>query len=454
MARPVDKTLGPAWPGQSGEYAISKPRLENRRQIPALTGLRFFAAFFILFAHACNWLAPFQNSNIGTYFSFVAMYGMPLFFVLSGFVIHYNYRDLFAKAGWGRAICEFGAARFARLYPLYACLLVVALAADSFFHNNYGMTKTALSILGWFLTLTQSWLYLVYDGKLIIHQLFPLSWSISTEMFFYLAYAVLLFAVLAVFRRFRRPMLICVLYAFVVFTTLLYAYMNLGTILNFAARHVPDYIGNGPDGVPTDHSFVRWLLYFSPYGRVFEFFMGCFVAQAFMEWDSKPVSAAEHRYGVLAIWAAMACLAVAGLLVLRVFDLPLLNAYAGIFANNFLCAPAIAVLLFCTARYDTSFARWMSAPVLVALGETSYSIYLVHEWTLRIFVLGPEPFTRFWAVVAAFRIVVAIAFTLVVAYGTYRLIEVPGRSRVRGTLRRLIARAFDRVNPKDAKSGN
>ena len=95
----------------------------------------------------------------------------------------------------------------------------------------------------------------------------------------------------------------------------------------------------------------------------------------------------------------------------------------------------------------------LSAPFLVALGETSYSIYLVHEWTLRIFVQAPEPLTRFWAIVAAFRVTAAIAFTLVVAYGTYRLIEMPGRTRVRGVLRRLIARAFDRVGPKDAEAG-
>src|SRR5207249_9141221 len=71
-------------------YTVAVPPSQSLPQIPALTGLRFFAAFFILFAHAVDWLAQFQNSNIRQNFSFVAMYGMPLFFVLSGFVIHYN----------------------------------------------------------------------------------------------------------------------------------------------------------------------------------------------------------------------------------------------------------------------------------------------------------------------------------------------------------------------------
>ena len=110
------------------------------QQIPALTGLRFFAAFFILFAHSADWLAQFQDSEIRRNFAFVAMYGMPLFFVLSGFVIHYNYRRLFMSHGVSRATCEFAAARFARLFPLYLCLLLVAIAADNFFGRveNYG----------------------------------------------------------------------------------------------------------------------------------------------------------------------------------------------------------------------------------------------------------------------------------------------------------------------------
>jgi hypothetical protein len=38
---------------------------------------------------------------------FMAMFGMPLFFVLSGFVIHYNYRRLFLTQPFGRAIYAF-----------------------------------------------------------------------------------------------------------------------------------------------------------------------------------------------------------------------------------------------------------------------------------------------------------------------------------------------------------
>jgi peptidoglycan/LPS O-acetylase OafA/YrhL len=103
----------------------------TRPNIPALTGLRFFAAFCILFAHAVEWLAQFQDSQVRTNFTFVSIYGMPLFFVLSGFVIHYNYSHLFKSRLVARATAEFAAARFARLFPLYLCFLLVAVAAAS-----------------------------------------------------------------------------------------------------------------------------------------------------------------------------------------------------------------------------------------------------------------------------------------------------------------------------------
>jgi len=79
-------------------------RVGGLPSIPALTGLRFFAAFLILFAHAFDWIARFTDTNWRGYFSFVAMYGMPLFFVLSGFVIHYNYRRLFQSQTIARAM--------------------------------------------------------------------------------------------------------------------------------------------------------------------------------------------------------------------------------------------------------------------------------------------------------------------------------------------------------------
>ena len=120
--------------------------------------------------------------------------GMTLFFVLSGFVIHYNYNATITRPGGTRA---FFVARFARLYPLYILLFLfdfsyTGLTAHSACGQIGAPDEHWLS-LAFYLTLTQSWLYAVICRASLPYQYGPVaavSWSISVEMFFYLAYVV------------------------------------------------------------------------------------------------------------------------------------------------------------------------------------------------------------------------------------------------------------------------
>ncbi len=414
------------------------PRLEHLPQIPALTGLRFFAAFSILFAHAVDWLAQFQNSNVRQEFTFVAMYGMPLFFVLSGFVIHYNYGKLFMSRGIARATCEFAAARFARLFPLYFFFLLLALCADDFLGKVYNRWDLAAQILGYYLTLTQSWWYLIYEKQSIIYWLFSVSWSISTEMFFYAAYVAVVFGILLL-RGARAAMMATIGFAVVATLMFIASRYYLSEILSLAQRHVADYIGMGAG---FEHSFYRWLFYFSPYARVFEFFMGCLTAHAFMMLRNRPVTEYERQFANFVLIVALSSLALFGALYLNAIPLGTVNAYVQHLSLDFLCAPAIAIIMFHVGRYDTSFTRFLSSPTLVALGDTSYSIYLVHSWTLRIFNHPAPQWSWIWGVDAVARVLFGIVLTLLVSYATYHLVEVPSRVWLRKKLGRVIAIGF------------
>ena len=73
--------------------------LSSREPLPALTGLRFVAAFSVLIGHSAYWVAAFPQD-----------------------MIHYNYGRYFAVAFVNSAVI-FTIARFARLYPLYILLL-------------------------------------------------------------------------------------------------------------------------------------------------------------------------------------------------------------------------------------------------------------------------------------------------------------------------------------------
>jgi peptidoglycan/LPS O-acetylase OafA/YrhL len=424
----------------AGEASPGRKAVVGRRQIPALTGLRFFAAFFILIAHAGDWIAQFQDSDISKYISVMAIYGMPLFFVLSGFVIHYNYRDLFIRQPIARAICEFAAARFARLYPLFFVFFLLAVAVDSLPQKLYNAPDLMLPILGYYLTLTQSWWYIIYQHQSIIYWIFSVSWSISTEMYFYLVYAVLVFALLAICRR-GRAFYAGIAYALLVACGLWLIYDHLPGLLARAERFVPDYLPMQP---AFEHSFYRWLFYFSPYVRVLEFILGCLTAEAFIGALHKDIAATEQRLGNIALAGALGFLVILGLLYQGAIGAPIMIDYVRFSALNFLCAPAIAVVMFCVARYQSRFARLMAAPAMVALGETSYSIYLVHSWTLRLFERPAPSLTVYWGADTVWRILCGVGFTLLVSYATYRLIEVPARTRLRRGLRRVIAVVFDR----------
>src|SRR5215467_9103842 len=93
---------------------------EKLGDLPALTGLRFFAAFFILVGHGTRMmlkLTPEPQLALAIASTFLEI-GMELFFVLSGFVIHYNYADI-GHDPTRRNLAKFYIARLARIYPLY-----------------------------------------------------------------------------------------------------------------------------------------------------------------------------------------------------------------------------------------------------------------------------------------------------------------------------------------------
>ena len=87
--------------------------------IPALTGVRFAAALLVLTGHSVHIMRfPGPPPYWHVLLSQLTGLGMPLFFVLSGFVIHYNYWDT-VYAQRLRGSYNFFVARFARLYPMY-----------------------------------------------------------------------------------------------------------------------------------------------------------------------------------------------------------------------------------------------------------------------------------------------------------------------------------------------
>src|SRR5262249_28446197 len=146
-----------------------------------------------------------------------------------------------------------------------------------------------VSALPYFLSFMQSWFYTLIDGVPVVSAIgggSPLTWSISTEWFFYLTYPLIAICVL----RLRTVSgtivaigLWCV--AWSMLASLLYE--NAGTMDAWAIARWPlhgSQFENGQD------SFSRWLLYMSPYVRIGEFILGCLVAELYLKLSRIAVS--------------------------------------------------------------------------------------------------------------------------------------------------------------------
>ncbi len=162
----------------------SRPSIavEKLGDLPPLTGLRFFAAFFVFVGHATPMMLKLSPSPqlVINVTNCIIEVGMELFFVLSGFVIHYNYADI-GRPPNSQNLARFYIARFARIYPLYVLFLVLL-------HVLYGGDLRATAF---FLGMTQSWVFVLFGGvPLYAHLSAFITWSISTEWFFYCLYPV------------------------------------------------------------------------------------------------------------------------------------------------------------------------------------------------------------------------------------------------------------------------
>lgn len=329
--------------------------------IASLDGLRFIAAGTVLFSHGFYYILLFEQAQNVTWYNapFVAAanIGMTLFFVLSGFVIHYNYGSSVSLPGGFRA---FFVARFARLYPLF--LLVFVISTVEAFRTADGKGDL-VGPIPLYLTFTQSWWFWVFGDRAASEaysNATGLMWSLSTEAFFYLSYPLLapLLRRLAGARLVIIGCIVALIGAGLAYELTEYrGYLN-----NWAAL----YTGN-PQAA---RQFSHWLIYNSPWIRVFEFLIGAATAQFVMTTKLDPARAAAAGSAALAV-------IVVSYVYCNVMLLPMSGAITTCVAGAF------GILMGASAVKGNVFSRILSNRWMVFGGEASYSLYLLHYWVLH-----------------------------------------------------------------------
>jgi peptidoglycan/LPS O-acetylase OafA/YrhL len=197
----------------------SAPRLDS------IESLRGVAALLIVMYHLVELLAlptPSVLNVIRTHFGL----GVPLFYVLSGFVLAWGCAD--RLAGGRDQIVAFYVRRFFRIAPLFYAVLILWRGAGALLWS-WSTPSQALALNVFFL-------FGLVPGE---HEsLVMAGWSIGVEMLFYLAFPVLLVFLRGVITTAAGFLLACVLSAAVYnsFETIgqgAYGYMNLFTQLPF-----------------------------------------------------------------------------------------------------------------------------------------------------------------------------------------------------------------------------
>jgi hypothetical protein len=372
--------------------------MARREDIPSLTGLRGVAACSVLFGHAVGTVFSYEPAL----WSFAARFdyfGMSLFFVLSGFVIHYNYADLFQAEPLQIAVRQFFIARFARLYPLYAVAIFCALPMIPVPFSKWVVLS--------YLTMTQSWFNVEYA-------VFPATWSISTEWFFYLAFIPLTMIVV----RLRKATAIIT-----IFVALSIAVIGGLSLVNALWRDqvtalATDWFWHGDQVSP---GVWGWLIYFAPYLRVTDFVVGMLMAQAYRMRDTDWMPPWLLPCGLLWI-----------VIVGMTSWLPRWEALETL-VPNFLYVLATGPLMLHVSARNSWLSRFLSSPPMIFLGEISYSIYI---WSFFVITMlagllaSAHPITIQY-VNSGLKVIAICGVTIVVAYGSYNLIEAPARRWIR-----------------------
>ncbi len=358
----------------------------RRPPLPALTGLRTLLAMSIVFFHFkppyMGALSPIFDNG----FIFVGF-----FFLLSGFILAYNYAD---RPTLNKR--EFWIARFSRLYPVYLLGLAVSfqmLRSEWGAHSRaefwQGVVLTPLLLQGWVPGLATFWN--------------TVAWTLSCEVMLYLAFPYLVRIPLP-----RHPgrlvALFLALWAVGLVPHLWYTAMN------------PDHLAAAADRYTS-----TWLI------RILKYTPPCYICTFLAG-----ITLARLQSQLALREARSLFLAAASLLGLGLCLYVFLTRLPYILLHGGLLMP-----LFAALTLGLSGTNWIASALafrpLVYVGRSTFCLYLLHfnAYMLlqsghvmeRLHLSALDPWISYLAVI-------------VLALGAHSFVEIPARKAITRVFRR------------------
>ena len=342
--------------------------------IKPLTSLRFIFALLVFFSHLqflengesnlLNWL--YTNIFVEGYI------GVSFFFILSGFIIAYNYQDsILEKKG---TVSAFYKKRFARIYPLHILTFILTLpyAYNVFVENIYSGIAKALTNL----TLTQSF---ILDREYFFSFNAP-SWSISDEMFFYCLFPILILKIPSL-NRVKK-----------------YAVLSFVILFPLISFFVPE-------------SYHRAIFYINPLFRLVDFVIGIILFNIFRQMSAKKYSA-KWNFNIIEISVII--------LFLAFFSFHQYIPQAAKYSFYYWIPMSLIVLVF--AHQKGIISRLLSNKIFIHLGKLSFGFYLYHQIILKYIIFFNHKIYH----LNNYQIIVfVLTFTLLISHFSYKYYEQP-----------------------------
>jgi peptidoglycan/LPS O-acetylase OafA/YrhL len=307
-------------------------------RLEQLTGLRFFAALFVLLSHLEFLQDP--GSPIRGLASTVfreGYCGVTFFYVLSGFILSHTYGDQLSAGEISR--WRYLMLRVVRIFPLH---LAIALPFALLALKRSGAGEIPTIALNF--TLLQSW----SSDRAVHFSLNSVSWSLSDELFFYTAFIWLVAC------GSRTLLALAVAWA-----------LAAATYAAALGAHPAPEAGH-------------WALYVMPLTRLLDFMVGMLMYRLFLRQEAS--NAAVSTISVR--WTFIELAVIAGLLA-AMFAFPRYGVpQTWRYELAYLPIMTASVYIFALGRGLLS--RGLATPLAVFLGNASFALYMIHQpLTLR-----------------------------------------------------------------------
>jgi peptidoglycan/LPS O-acetylase OafA/YrhL len=319
--------------------------------------------------------------------------GVTFFFVLSGFIMAYTYRDKFQSLD-GNELKSFYIKRLSKVYPLHVLtfLISIPLMYATNFETNF--PSALLNVF-----LMQS--YFPIGGQIFAFN--ALSWFLSDIVIFYLATPFLIFGLHKIRARENTTLL---------WTTLILVFIGETSLAYMVKDHMEMY------------SVGWWFIYISPWARIFDYAAGLISGLIFVSIQKNPqTNASRVGYSFLEI-AALVIFAAA---VYSYRYLPFRSFKIGTYYIPF------SIFLIFIYSFQKGWISWLlSRNILVHLGGLSFTFYMCHQlmitYTTVFFtstILYFEP--SVWRLMPQFLILLNV---ILISEVVFRSFEEPMRRKI------------------------